>query len=258
MIKKFVFIAFVVLSFLFTGCGLDNFYYLDMPLAGDHTAQVSSSDPITNYFTCLTNEQSSSNSEYFNSSSELAFLGTEIYYKIYDNLSTMQNVEQTVDGMVSSTNYTSATEYLISNKYQPLKLDRGSFSPLIRSGSSPQNRYVYIRLSDYQANTEYRRGICIGNSRIERWSDALSVKVDGVNVIPTRSNEYGGFNFSRSDSSNPVPVADDLDTNFTQTSGDTETLYVDMYAVSIGRDVSYVEFYSQPLFMGAVTIKVLD
>ncbi len=264
MNRKYSFIscmAFFILIF-FSGCGLDNYYYLDMPYNDGHMAYYSSSDEINNYFSCITNEQSGTgvNYEYFSSSSDFSFLGTEIYYKIYNNYEAMQNVEGTVSSMISNTStYTSATEYLISTGgYKTLRLNYGSISPLIKRGAAPQNRYVYIRLNSYQNNPEYQSGICVGSSAMNVWSDAASLKYNGQNVFPRRSNSSYGFNFSRSDKANPIPKSDDDDVTYSATSTEENVWYVDMYAVSVGRDSTYTESYSQPYFMGSITISVRD
>ena len=115
-----VFLSFVAILYIFavSGCGLDNYYYLDMPRSDGHTATVSD-DILQNYFSFQTNEESSTgnNSDYFNSSSYFIFLGTEVYYKIYSSQSAMTSVENSVSSMISNTStYTSASDYLISRR----------------------------------------------------------------------------------------------------------------------------------------------
>lgn len=247
-------ISFAVLSVipLLASCGLDTFYYLDPPLNYESHAGPGSTDETQNYFSCRTNEESStgSNSEYFGSA-ELLFLGTEIYYKIYTSSSTMASVETSVSSMSSATNYSSAAEYLISTKgYKPLGISNGSISPLIKAGSSPQNRYVYIRLTDDGADFPIG-AICVSDSILRTPSADKELTFGGDPVYPCRSVESRGFNFGK----NGVPLPQSGDDDVEYGSGPEDgKWYVDMYAVSVGRDSSYSNTYSQPCFMGSVTI----
>lgn len=237
---------------LLASCGLDTFYYLDPPLNDVHQAGLSSTDESQNYFSCRTNEESStgSNSEYFGSA-DLLFLGTEIYYRIYTNSSTMASVENSVSSMLSATNYSSATEYLISTKkYKPLGITHGSISPLIKAGSSPQNRYVYIRLTEY--GEDFPNGaICVSDSILRTPSADKELTFGGDPVYPCRSVESRGFNFGKPGV--PLPQSGDDDVEYGSGPEDGKW-YVDMYAVSVGRDSSYALSYSQPYRMGAVLI----
>ena len=260
-----VFLCFVAILLVaaVSGCGLDNYYYLDMPRSDGHTAILSSSEDIQNYFSFVTNEESSTgnNDDYFNSSSDFIFLGTEVYYKIYSSQSTMTTVESSVSSMVSNTStYTSASDYLIFTKgYKALTIDHGVLDPLIKGGTAPSNRHVYIRLCDWGDSQEYQDGICVGSSTIDRWSDSDALKVDGQAVHPRRAGSFGGFEFSKSaDSSCPVPKDGDPDVDTSSGATEAGIWYVDMYAISVGRDTTYTESYSQPLFLGAVKIEERD
>ena len=250
-----------VVALMFTACGLDTFYYLDSPLYATSPVTTDNEDPVKDFFSCRTNEESSTgdNYLYFSSSSDFRFLGTEIYYKIYNNLSTMRSVESSVSSMISSTSsYSSAADYLIESKgYKTLKTSSGSVFPLVKAGSSPDNRYVYIRLSNYGSGEDYKSAICIGNYVIDRYDPSASLNVDGVEVFPRRnSNSAYGFSFSTTDEANPVPSRDDSDVTYSETTTEEGVWYVDMYAVSVGRDASYTLSYSQPYLMGAVKIVV--
>ena len=247
-------ISFAVLSVipLLASCGLDTFYYLDPPMSDGHHADLNSTDESQNYFSCRTNEESStgSNSEYFGSA-DLLFLGTEIYYRIYTNSSTMASVESSVSSMINATNYSSAAEYLISTKkYKPLGITHGSISPLIKAGSSPQNRYVYIRLTDDGA--DFPDGaICVSNGVLRGPSAADELTFGVESVYPCRSVENRGFNFGKNGVPKPQSGDDDVEYGSGPEDG---KWYVDMYAVSVGRDSSYALSYSQPHLMGAVLI----
>ena len=238
--KRLKYLVAFVFLLLLEACGLDTFYYLDPPITDGHTSYYTTEDGIYRYFSFVTNEESSlgDNDQYFSSSSELVFLGTEVYYKIYNNYSTMVSAENAIDSLnSSSSNYAAAAESLIESRgYKPLKFSSGSFIPLVEAGSSPNNRHVYIRLNDYGTEVDY----------------------NGQPVMPRRYiNSNYGFNFGQDDN-NPLPKNGDADVNYSSSSSDSGTWYVDMYAVSVGRDTSYSTSYSKVLFLGSVKIQESD
>ncbi|MBQ2481529.1 MAG: hypothetical protein II516_09795, partial [Treponema sp.] len=81
---------------------------------------------------------------------------------------------------------------------------------------------------------------------------------NGQPVMPRRYiNSNYGFNFGQDDN-NPLPKNGDADVNYSSSSSDSGTWYVDMYAVSVGRDTSYSTSYSKVLFLGSVKIQESD
>ena len=257
--------TFFFLAFLFflTSCGLDSYYYLSPPLNDGHTAEnnYTSVDEIQNYFSFLTNETSSvgNNADYLASSSEFVFLGTEVYYKIYSSYSTMTSVESRISTLNSSTtSYTAAAEALLTTyNYHPLKLSSGALTPLIQAKG--QNQYVYIRLDDYKYDSEpysYRAAICVStDGRLSSFSESDALTHNGEIIYPRRyiNSDYT-FNFGGSNSSvDKVPTSSDADVNYSSVS-ESGSWYVDMYAVSVGRDTSYSYSYSRVLFLGSVKI----
>ena len=261
-LKYWVAFAFLL---LLESCGLDTFYYLDPPITDGNTPYYNTEDGVKKYFCFITNEDSSlgDNDQYFSSSSELVFLGTEVYYKIYNNYSTMLSAENAIDSLnSSSSNYAAAAENLIESRgYKPLKFSSGSFVPLVEAGSSPNNRHVYIRLSDLsKSNTEvdFQQGICISNQKMDKYYPANALMHNGQPVMPRRYiNSNYGFNFGQDDN-NPLPKNGDADVTYSSSSSESGSWYVDMYAVSIGRDTSYSTSYSKVLFLGAVKIQESD
>ena len=258
-LKYWVAFAFLL---LLESCGLDSFYYLDPPVTDGHTSYYTTEDGIYRYFSFVTNEESSlgDNDQYFSSSSELVFLGTEVYYKIYNNYSTMVSAENAIDSLnSSSSNYAAAAENLIESRgYKPLKFSSGSFIPLVEAGSSPDNRHVYIRLNDYGTEVDYSKGICISNHPMDKYSPADALMHNGQPVMPSRNiNSSYGFNFGQDDN-NPLPKNGDADVTYSGSSSESGSWYVDMYAVSIGRDTSYSTSYSKVLFLGSVKISESD
>lgn len=260
--KRLKYLVAFVFLLLLEACGLDTFYYLDPPITDGHTSYYTTEDGIYRYFSFVTNEESSlgDNDQYFSSSSELVFLGTEVYYKIYNNYSTMVSAENAIDSLnSSSSNYAAAAESLIESRgYKPLKFSSGSFIPLVEAGSSPNNRHVYIRLNDYGTEVDYSKGICISSQPMDRYSPADALMHNGQPVMPRRYiNSRYGFNFGQDDN-NPLPKNGDADVNYSSSSSESGSWYVDMYAVSVGRDTSYSTSYSKVLFLGAVKISEGD
>ncbi|MBQ3648706.1 MAG: hypothetical protein II957_00730, partial [Treponema sp.] len=207
--KRLKYLVAFVFLLLLEACGLDTFYYLDPPITDGHTSYYTTEDGIYRYFSFVTNEESSlgDNDQYFSSSSELVFLGTEVYYKIYNNYSTMVSAENAIDSLnSSSSNYAAAAESLIESRgYKPLKFSSGSFIPLVEAGSSPNNRHVYIRLNDYGTEGDYSKGICISSQPMDRYSPADALMHNGQPVMPRRYiNSRYGFNFGQDDN-NPLP-----------------------------------------------------
>ncbi len=261
--RKLLFLIPAFSLFFTVSCGLDNFYYLDSPFSDGHSVSYTNSDAVQDYFSCVTNEEAGTggNNVFFGSASDFTFLGTEIYYKIYNNYNKMISVESSVSSMVtSSSSYTAAAEYLLHTAgYKPLALSYGSISPLIKAGSSPQNKYVYIRLSPYGTDVPYQAGICVSTTRLTEYDPDSALKFNGHPVYPRRYGSSFGFNFSSSDvSSNPVPSQDDSDVTYSSTESSSGTWYVDMYAITVGRDTSYSLSYSHPYLMGSVAITVAD
>ncbi len=250
-------------------CGLDTYYYLDAPFSDGHTTYASTDDPTSFYFSCVTNETSSTgdNYKYFDTSSDFVFLGTEIYYKIYNNYNTMISAESQISSLItSSSSYSSAAENIIDTRgYKTLKISTGTFSPLIKNGDSPKNRYIYIRLNDLATDSTgtYGAAICVGNDSeniiLKSYSAASALKYNGTIVKPRRYiNSSYGFNFSSKDSSNPVPSSSDADITYSSSSTESGVWYIDMYAISVGRDSSYTLSYSKPLLLGSVKISQSD
>ena len=255
-LRNFFFAVFFAF-FIFSSCGLDNYYYLDAPLQSGHIASHTTEAPDEQYFSCITNEEAG-NSDFFSNASEFTFLGTDFYYRIYNNISQCQSVNSRVSGMISSTTYTSATEYLISTAgYKNLKIHYGTIQPLIEAGASPDNRYVYIRITRGTTD-DYEKAIRIGSSGIKSSVEGDPLLFGSTPVYPVRIIENKGFEFSNSDSANPVPKSGDEDFLYSSSPTEEGSYYVDMYAVSVGRDSSYTESYSQPYHMGTIKITVDD
>ena len=124
-----------------------------------------------------------------------------------------------------------------------------------------KNRFVYIRLNDYSDSENYENIILTGTSKISSYDSSSG---DTVLGNPRRYiNSSYGFNFTTATSgdyttsNNPQPTSSDDDVNYTTVS-DEDVWYVDMYAVTVGRDSTYTYSYSKPLFLGSLKIEMDD
>ena len=220
-----------------------------------HQAYYDSADKFNDYFSFMTSETSATsdvNYTYLGSDSEFKFIGTEVYYKIYNNVTTMTSVISKVDTYNSdSTNIAGAAEYLIdTQKYQTLNTSTGTVTPLVKV--SGVNKYCYIRLMDIAGGTEeYQNAICIGTKAVTNSSDSSIETI----YYPRRAiNSDYGFNFNSDDDYNPLPKSGDDDVTYSSSATEEGKWYVDMYAISVGRDNSFSQSYSKALHLGSVTI----
>ncbi len=223
-------ICLFIFNFLFCTCGLDVLYVIEppMPLGGvvDQTASFDSK-----YFEFRTNEESIS-------TEGLRILGTDVYYCIYDN----------IDKLISDTSYINDTDNNSSSKdkltssgrkFKTLQIQNVNSSVLIPyDKDEAKNKNVKIRLSDYQNSEEF----------------AAKITVDGSNIgKPVRNiSERNNFNFGRNGTKEGKPNSDDDDLYLS--SSDSTVFYVAMYAVAVGFDAAYTNYFSEPLYLGCVKI----
>ena len=253
-----IFIFFVCLS----GCGLDEYYYLDMPSNSNEISStvVDYSEYLNQYVSFRTSE-TGNNYQFLSSSSAFSFLGTEVYYKIYNNYSTAySHYSKVLSYNSSSSDYSAAAEYILDSlNYKSLKLVNDysnvvTITPLIKPIG--EDRYVYIRLNSYGDEEDFRSGVCISNISMNVYNASLALTDSSGNPVrPKRYiNSNYGFDFSTSDTYNPVPEKDDDDYYYYSTSTENGTWYVALYAVSEGRDDNYKKSFSKTLPLGIIAI----
>ncbi|MBQ3687148.1 MAG: hypothetical protein II932_04895 [Treponema sp.] len=227
-------------AFGLLSCGLESSHYVDSPTLTGTSPSASSADRTLHYFSFRTAEDTSSDT--------FVCRGTEIYYRIYNNVATMENREASI----ASRDDASKRDALVSYGYKTLNLAGvAAPSPLI----SEHNCFVYIRLADYNTSNsmDFRSVICTSSVPMTRYNPASTLI-----GIPRRSvNQNYGFDFGR-DSSNPVPVSSDADYSSSSATS-PGTYYVDAYAVTVGEDTSSNSMsYSGTLFLGSVSITTAD
>lgn len=250
---------FLCCLFGFTACGLDEFYELDPPVRCNNQPD-SNTEYATRYFEFTTNETGENNKNYIDSSSSFKFLGTAIYYKIYNNLSTMDSDITTISTLINSTNYSNAVSRIRETlSYQELgtvKIENSqrreiSTNPLI--SAQGKNRTVYIRLTNYQDTKEFSARILI---------DKEPLKDGDFELYPSRSGSNKSFDFGRTEDDKEVnvePSQGDVDfASGTFTEPDNKKYYVNMYAIAVGRDTTYTNYYSNALHLGSVSITATE
>lgn len=226
-------------SLCFFSCGLDTEDFVETP-ESVHTVNYTNADPTQQYFSFVTTEHYSD--------SEFVFEGTEVYYKIYSNASSMVRVEQNIDTLSETQQ---ATSLIDSYGYKTLKLSSGDTpTPLITA--TGHNRHVYIRLTDLisSSNSDYIASICVTSSAISKCDTSA------ILGYPRRFVNYRyGFNFTQN-SDNPRPSSSDNDFSG---SSSASTYYVDVYAVAVGRNSSSsTRSYSKVLRLGSLSINPSD
>lgn len=230
-----------------SGCGLEVYPYLYAPYSYKSETSYSSSDYAQNYFSfnCNSRKENIDNN----------IKGTEVYYRIFNSLSKMSSFQSTISSQSSTGN--AANTLINTQKYSTLKISTGSYTPLIRIA---EDNYVYIRLSD-KNDSDFRASICVcpPNEHIEMYNETYALKYKDEIVFPRRNVDSNlTFNFGGSNpDTDKVPVKGDEDVEWSDTTSEEDEgkWYVDMYAVSVGVDIStWTSFYSELLHLGSVTI----
>ncbi len=271
-------------------CGLDEYYVLEEPTGPNHLSYYLTDDYAQWYCDFKTND--TGNSDYLSSSSSFRFLGTAIYYKIYNNTSTLTTHRSAISNVNTSSNYgTAATKMIETYGYQPLSTSPNfNWYPFVEAASS--NRRVVLRLKSYASSlisgslTDYTTRACIKiddyyvgydsdnnqvnyyyDSSTDTWyaEDKSTVVTDFNLAIPYRYDATHSFDFfdddddDSSSSRDILPVGDstssDDDYWFTSTATDEDEYYVQLYAVAVGRDSNYTVSYSLVLDLGTIPIK---
>lgn len=258
-LKNIVF--FFISVFVLNSCGMDAVYYLYAPTSTYNVPTITSanySNPSANYETayCSFKTQQASNAQYTSEDSPYQFLGTAIYYRIYNNYETMNSDISAISTKISSTNEADAATYIMeTKKYQPLRASGTSNDPLIPANKTDTNDTVYIRLTNYQSEEMFSARILVG--------DGCESGSGGTNYgVPLRNvTENYNFDFGRkqgSENKKVIPQSGDADVTISSTAKASGVWYVALYAIGVGRDESFTTSYSNALHLGAVAISEND
>lgn len=258
-IKKKTSALVLVLAAMFFSCGLDTFYSLEPPVTCNHIPLYSSISFSDKYFDFYTNDRANSGLP-----TDFKFVGTLVYYKIYKNYSKMVGNNSSVDSVNNSSNYNKAAELIINTYgYQQLRiLDNatGKFDDFVvyYDSSNPTNKNVIIRLTDYHQHTESVTDEFSPHITVYDGSSIIREGIPRRNEKDTYTFDFGRHAISGFTETCPLPVAaaneknDFEDGSFSD--GYENIYFVDMYAVAYGRDVTFANYYSNVLHLGAVAI----
>ncbi len=244
---KLVFTAcFIILN---PSCGLDNIMYLYGPsVNAPPIYSASNTIPYTNrYFEFTTNSRDASQGDF-------AVIGTDVYYKIYANLSTCANEYSALNTMANteSSKYNSASSLINSYKFQKLSIERtdGGRNDEAFYEHDGSNDTVTIRLTTY-----------LQNPTSEEFSAFVRFKKNGEEKtvgVPIRyyGNRYFDFHRNATNYYAPSPgttsFEDDLSTNTSAT--ESGKWYITLYAVTVGRDNAFTPMYSPIVHLGTLAI----
>ncbi len=219
-----------------TSCGLDTFYVIDPPkVTHEPSYDTQTQDEL--YFKFSTVE-----SDY----EGITFLGTEVYYKIYNSTSRL-NTE-------TSSIYSAANNESSSNQSANLLIDKYGYQTLRNSeepganilipyvNNHPSSKEVEIRLSDFP---EYPAKYSVDGSQ---------------HGIPVRSiSKKTSFNFKELTGTDDLPKSTepiDADYAYTSTTEEINAYYVALFAIAVARDSTYTPAYSTAVYLGSVKISL--
>lgn len=224
---------------LFFSCGLDVITYLYPPTVYLHRPEIFNGiqdiESQNRYFQFETNESENS--------SIPEFLGTSIYYKIYNNYFTMVSERTYLENLSNDDDSGEKPQEELIKKYCLLN----NKEPLI--SNSKKNKDILIRLTDYQV-TNYQEAVKQGQERnaarimIGKEFYSLPVRVDGKST----------FNFGRDGENDLIPQDGDIDVKYDSTPTEEGIWYVCMFAVGVGTEVTLNPVYSNILYLGTVAI----
>ncbi|QTQ14490.1 hypothetical protein HRQ91_08500 [Treponema parvum] len=218
----------------FQACGLQEYFALDPPVAY-HTPAHNTTNYLERYFRFGTAAN--------NNSGGFVAEGTAVYYKIYSSYSEMNSHISSVNALNTLSNGSAAARRVIETySYKPVGTSAGSRTPLIANNGA---QTVYIRLMSYGTDANYSSKVIIAGVE-QSWKP---VRYDN-----RRTFEFGrGGNAYPNHENNVVPVIGNDDVHGSTAPSDN-VWYVNMYAISVGRDASYTPYYSLVTWLGSVAI----
>lgn len=251
--EKILFFLMAVGCLFFGGsCGIEEVIVVAEPTVTYNNPLYSDSD--SSYFYCDFRTNDSGNSDLGDS-----FLGTEVYYKIYNNSSTLVSERSSILAVNTTSSSTSAASKMIDTyTYQPLGTSPQNSDSIFVPPSD--NRRVYFRPVDVpdSVGDDLKAAIIIYNSN-DRDSSAISDTKKGC--IPYRYSNDKSFDFfdnDDSDDSDKVdvePVEGDLDYKHSPSSTADDRYFVQFFAVGVAIDTSSLSrSYSLVLDLGSMPI----
>ena len=228
--KRMFFSVFAVAACLFFfACGIPVYYVIEPPQA-DHIPTADTGDISQKYFSFICPYSSSSEN------SDFSLTGTEIYYRIYNNVDEMNSDISSINGRnseYSENGYRRMTEL----NYQEMWSDKGDF-PIIKKTNA--SRTIRIRLC------------AEGSYKAEIFDETNNNTISVPYRKGTGSTNSGNMSFEFTSSYHPD--SDDQDTKITSSEQEDIEWYVNLYAVTVGKDTSLSQQYSSVLHLGSLKI----
>lgn len=222
----------VVACLFFFACGIPVYYVIEPPQS-DHIPTYETDAPSERYFGFICPYSASSEN------SDFSLAGTEIYYRIYNNVDEMNSDISRINSSnseYSENGYRRMTEL----EYQSIWSSTGD-SPVIKKKTSSRTIKLWLRS---EGEGVYPAGIYDATNN------------DALLSVPYRkgtgSSGSGNMNFEFTSSYHPNSI--DTDTKMTASEQTSNEWYVNLYAVSVGWDSSLSQHYSSVLHLGNLKI----
>ena len=213
-LKNILFSLIAGCFFLFNSCGIDEWYVLEVPRT-EITPSYSNSDDESKVFRFVTADPA----EY--DESGLDFMGTQVFYKIYDDFS---NLEKDKSEITSST---------LSPESMQGKIDSLRYRQLFSVDQYHGSVQVEVKLTGKDVNPSYILGSGVSST------------------VPVRNISSSTKDFVFTQSNYPKTSDGDYSGSDTFTDG---PWYVALYANSVGHDASFANYYSDMIYLGSVRL----
>ncbi|MCR5725074.1 MAG: hypothetical protein K6G80_08320 [Treponema sp.] len=268
----------------FVSCGLDVVYALDEPTQTYNLPTYQTENESDCFVDFRTVESS-------NGSDSFIFLGTAIYYKIYNNYTTLQSQVSAITSADTSSNAGAASKMITTYTYQPLGTNYAVTGDVFVASASSDRR-IRLRLknindttaSSYSSGTValishnydsklyigYKSGsqvtyTCTTSSTDEEvWTYGgteftLSDTYPDEFVFPYRYDNTHSFDFFDNDDNDDdnvdiEPKDGDSDYYMSSSFSEENKYYVQLFAVGVARDTTYTLSYSKVLNLGTIPI----
>lgn len=257
--KLFLFILLGCLFLFNFSCGLDNFEVFESPEQVIHLPEASRQNVSFDeaFFEFFTNEPTVPYST-------ITFLGTDVYYKIYNSFTQLEAEIQTLNSLATSTeNSNNAFNKMADSDLQNSTSGYG-YKRLIAEGYESReilipytgrNQDIKIRLSDYGSILDYASRIMVDDGN---YFDSTSM-VKPIRNVSLEENKTVSFNFGRYEDEivggrNVYNGTDGDVRNSSDSSVVPGEWYVAMYAVAVARGMDWGHQYSNILYLGNVKI----
>ena len=232
-VKKRIFVSVfaMVACLFFFACGIPVYYVIEPPQS-EYLPDSDAIEPDRRYFGIICPYSSSSDN------SDITLMGTAIYYKIYNSREDMNSDISSISGRnteYSEDGYRRMTDL----GYQAMGCDTGA-SPIIKKVQS--TRTIEVWLCDEGTNP-----VGIYNATADP-KTKLS--------IPYRTGvgSSGSGNMSFNFTSSYHPEEGDTDYKYSSSPTNEGDWYINLYAVTVGIDISQSQQYSSLLHMGNLTL----